>query len=183
MKHVHYNDAFEVIGITEHLEGSSDPLGDRFVEVEDDVEVALGMTVDPEAKKLTPNKERQDAIINGPRIEALCDKVDAERDRRVNTRFLFEGRWFQCRPQDVVNITGAGASALAAVVSGSPWPEDFQWITEDNSVVPMDAQKVIAMGNAYTAFRRAMIFKASEMKARVRAGEEVDYLSDSSWEG
>lgn len=114
--------------------------------------------------------------------EELCDAIDAERDRRVGTRFQHDGVWYQCRPADVANITGAGASALAALVTGAAWPADFVWIAEDNSTVAMTAEDVIAFGNAYTAFRSAMIFRAAALKARVRAGETMDYLSDAAWE-
>lgn len=114
--------------------------------------------------------------------EELCKRIDIERDRRVSDRFQFAGVWFQCRPADVTNITGAGASALAALVVGAPWPADFVWIAEDNSLVPMTAAEVIAFGNAYTEFRAAIIFRAAALKARVRAGGTVDYLADAAWE-
>lgn len=135
------------------------------------------------------SQERQDFILACLRgepvpltVEQRCDAIDSERDRRANSRFQFEEKWFQCREQDIVNITGAGATALSVIVSGGDWPEGFAWIAEDNSLVPMSALEVIAMGNAYTAYRRNLIFRASEMKARVRAGEAVDYLSDEAWE-
>lgn len=116
-----------------------------------------------------------------PSVEAVCDAIDSERDRRANDRFTYAGNWFQCRPQDVVNITGAGATALSTIVAGGDWPEDFAWIAEDNSHIPMTALEVIGLGNAYTAFRRNLIFRASEMKTRVRAGETVDYTAESAW--
>lgn len=62
MKHVHYDDAGVVVGITEHFQGETDPLGGKFFEVEDDVAVELGMDADPVSKTVTPNEERQAAI-------------------------------------------------------------------------------------------------------------------------
>lgn len=112
----------------------------------------------------------------------VCAAIDRERDRRMHTRFQFNGVWYQCREQDVVNITGAGATALASLVAGTPWPAGFVWIAEDNSRVPMTAAEVIGLGNAYTAFRSALIFKASDLKALVRAGESVDHVTDAAWE-
>ena len=123
-----------------------------------------------------------DTVTPRPSVEDICAAIDRERDRRMHTRFRFEGVWYQCREQDVVNITGAGASALAALVTGRPWPADIVWIAEDNSRVPMAAAEVIGLGNAYTAFRGALIFKASDLKALVRAGGTVDHLADAAWE-
>lgn len=117
-----------------------------------------------------------------PSPEDVCFAIDRERDRRMHTRFPFNGVWYQCREQDVVNITGAGAAALASLVAGTPWPAGFVWIAEDNNRVPMTAAEVIGLGNTYTAFRSALIFRASDLKGRVRAGETVDFLSDEAWE-
>lgn len=147
--------------------------------------MTMQMLIDGEVLEVSPADFALMGLINPapqPSADELCAAIDRERDRRMHTRFAFHGVWYQCREQDVVNITGAGASALAALVMGAPWPADFVWIAEDNSRVPMTAAEVIALGNAYTAFRGALIFKASDLKALVRAGEKVDYMADAAWE-
>jgi hypothetical protein len=123
------------------------------------------------------------------RITEACRGVDKERDRRIALDFEFQGKMFQARPEDVVNIGGAGTSALAAIVAGAQpgnlrWSnpaQDFVWITSDNSLMPMDAHTCIAFANAYKARRTQMIFIASAIKARMRAGERVHWDQDAEW--
>ncbi|MDV2965098.1 DUF4376 domain-containing protein [Nitratireductor aquimarinus] len=98
--------------------------------------------------------------------------IDAERDRRINGGFTFEGVEYQSRPEDRENIAGAATAALGAIVAGAQpgdlrWhggTEDFAWIAADNTMHTMDAQTVYAFGQAAMAHKQAHIFAARTLK-------------------
>lgn len=115
------------------------------------------------------------------------DAIDAERDRRIDTGVTFNGTRFQTRPQDERNVTGAVLLATNAILAGAQpgdlrWhggASDFAWIAEDNSIVTMDAQTVIAFGQAVAAHKSAHIFAARALKDSVPI--PADYTADSYW--
>lgn len=118
------------------------------------------------------------------------EAVDAERDRRVALGFAYQGKSFQSRPDDFTNLNGASTAAVAAVLNGSQpgdyrWADpakDFAWIATDNSLVPLDAVGMIGLGSAAMANRSRLIFVASGIKARIRAGEAIaDVTADALW--
>jgi hypothetical protein len=79
------------------------------------------------------------------------DHVDGERDRRVSSGFMFQGKLYQSRVEDQKRINGAGTLAAIAIMGGAQagnlrWhggTTDFVWIAGDNTLTPMDAQTVI----------------------------------------
>ena len=96
----------------------------------------------------------------------------------------------QSRPDDFTNLNGASTAAVAAVLNGSQpgdyrWADpskDFAWIATDNSLLPLDAVGMIALGSAAMANRSRLIFVASGIKARIRAGEAIaDVTADALW--
>lgn len=104
----------------------------------------------------------------------------ARRDVLIDGGVVFNGTMFQSRPTDRENIQGAFSLALAAILGGSQpgdlrWnPEqpdaDFGFIALDNSIVPMDAQTVVAFGRAAAGRKSALIFAARIIKDRIAAG-------------
>ena len=100
------------------------------------------------------------------------DQVDAERDRRIDGGFSFNGVMYQSRPSDRENIAGASTASGIAMVTGSQagnyrWhggDEDFAWIASDNSTHPMDAQTMFAFGQAAMAHKSNHIFAARALK-------------------
>ena len=113
--------------------------------------------------------------------------VDAERDRRINGGFIFEGVEYQSRPEDRENIAGAATAALGAIVAGAQpgdlrWhggAEDFAWIAADNTTHTMDAQTVYAFGQAAMAHKQAHIFAARDIKDADPIPEDV--ADDGYW--
>jgi hypothetical protein len=116
-------------------------------------------------------QEVADAIGFDDRI-TLASEVDVERDRRVAAGFMFNGSLFQSRIEDQKRINGAGTLALIAVVSGAQagnlrWhggSSDFVWIAANNSLMPMDAQTVLAFGQAAAAWESRHLFAARALK-------------------
>jgi len=113
--------------------------------------------------------------------------VDAERDRRIDAGITFQGKVYQSRAGDRENIAGAAQLAFMAMVAGAQpgdlrWAEedeDFEWIAEDNSRVPMDAQTVVAFGKTAALRKQALVFAGSNLKKQ--APIPVDYTDDKWW--
>jgi hypothetical protein len=115
------------------------------------------------------------------------DAIDAERDRRIDAGVTFNGVRLQTRPADRENVAGATQLATLAVMAGAQtgnlrWhggSSDFAWIAEDNSIVAMDAQTVIAFGQAVAAHKSAHIFAARSLKDSDPI--PADYTADTYW--
>lgn len=98
--------------------------------------------------------------------------VNAERDRRVYSTFIFEGTVYDCDESSLARITGAAALAGFAMFGGAlpgnfQWhggATDFSWICHNNTVTPMDAQTCFAFGQAAAANQSAHIFAARALK-------------------
>lgn len=110
----------------------------------------------------------------------LKPKVNAERDRRLR-RFTFEGREFDfCdgRGSDQ-NIAGAATLALAAVMTGVGWDENFTWVAADNSTVKMDAQTALNFGKTAADWKARHIRAARALKDM--SPIPADFADDSRW--
>ena len=113
--------------------------------------------------------------------------VDSERDRRIDAGIEFQGTLYQSGTTDRENIAGAAQLAFMAVIGGAEpgdlrWssPEaDFAWIASDNSLVPMDAQTVVAFGKAAAERKQALIFAARQLKDMLEI--PADYTDDKWW--
>jgi hypothetical protein len=90
--------------------------------------------------------DAQGNVVSDQTTPATTDEVTAERDRRIDDSFVFNGVSYQCRAADRENIAGAAQLAFMAKVTGQPF--SLQWIAEDNSTVTMDADAVIAFASA-----------------------------------
>ena len=128
-------------------------------------------------------KEMKDAAA----LEQIHANIDAERDRRIDGGFEFQGVRYQSRPQDRENIAGAAVAALAAISAGAAigdyrWhggDSDFQWIAEDNTLHLMDAQTMFAFGQAAMAHKQSMIFAARALKDMAEV--PADYADGQYW--
>jgi hypothetical protein len=123
--------------------------------------------------------------LPGPVV--LPDQVNRERDRRAAAGFVFNGKRFQSRVEDQKRISGAATLAVIAVMNGAQpgnlrWhggDSDFGWIAEDNSYVTMDAQTVIAFGQAAALWEAGHVYAARALKD---AGTiPSDYTADAYW--
>lgn len=113
--------------------------------------------------------------------------VDTERDRRIADGFVFQSKDYQSRPEDRENIAGAALAALAAHIGGAladdyRWhggDSDFVWIAADNSLTPMDAQTMFALGQTAMAHKQAHIFAARALKDAEPI--PTDYTDNAYW--
>ena len=118
--------------------------------------------------------------------EQLEDRVNLERDRRMAT-FGFSGKLYDLQGQSLANVSGAGTLSLAAIINGAQpgdlrWADpdqDFTWIANDNTIVPMDAQTTWAFAQTAAAWRKHCIYKARALKDMDPIPS--DYANDSYW--
>lgn len=134
-------------------------------------------------------------LINGqvqpfePAVSMTSADIDAERDRRIAAGFIFGGKLFQAREQDLRNINGAATGAALAMMQGAQagnmrWQggdSDFGWIAADNTIMPMDVLTMIAFGRAAMTHVERLTMVGRSLKDRLAAGETLDISSDALW--
>ena len=121
-----------------------------------------------------------EAVIN-------AESIKAERDRRIQSDFEFNGKMFQRDSVSLQRITGAATLAGFAIGQGAQagdlrWAnanQDFAWIAADNSVVTMDAQTTFAFGQTAASVETAIIFAAKALREMDPIPE--DYADDKYW--
>lgn len=116
--------------------------------------------------------------------------VDLERDRRAEQGFIFAGKLFQARQQDLLNMVASATYAGEARANGAqpgdifwgPGGTPFAWIAYDNSLVPMDAFQMGEFAATAMAFRSNLIMKGRAIKNLIEAGDiGLDPTSDGHW--
>lgn len=116
-----------------------------------------------------------------------ADDVTAERNRRIEAGFEFQGKLYQSTVADRENIAGAAQAAMLAKMAGvsgdkTDWQVEgtpFVWIAADNSLTIMDPDTLIAFAKTALAAKQGLIFSAFELKARNPI--PTDYVEDIYW--
>lgn len=167
--------------------GEFERYGDETLTVDADRRVVVVVReVEPWSAEELAEREAQRRLDTLPLI-------DAERDRRINEGFMFQGVRYQSRLSSALHagdwevFSGKALEAFIAIMGGAQpgdlrWAnpaEDFAWIAADNSRVPMDAQTVIELGKAASAHRTAHTFAGSDLKALQPI--PADYTADRYW--
>lgn len=131
--------------------------------------------------------ETSQKVSLGPVPAVTVDLVNAERDRRIATRFVFNGKAFAFDPNSKQRVTGAATLAGFAIANGAQpgnpdWQgngQPFYWIADDNSLVQMDAQTCFTFGREAAAHESAHIFAARTLKDMNPIPQ--DYANDQYW--
>lgn len=125
--------------------------------------------------------------IPPPPPPATDDQINGEVARRLTLGFTFNGVFYLSDPASMALINDYAFYAYVAIAKGA-WPGDLRWcddqidfkfISIDNVVVPLDAQGMLALGQASAAFRQRIISKGSELK--LMSNRPSDYYDDSHW--
>jgi len=117
----------------------------------------------------------------------LIKKIDAERDRRIAAGFVWRGNTFQSDKESYNNITGAGASATAAIVTGTNpnnvyWANKdraFTWLSMENIFVEMAPADVLDFGQTSMNHKSKYIFAGRILKNLDPI--PLDYQDDKWW--
>ncbi|TCT29747.1 DUF4376 domain-containing protein [Martelella mediterranea] len=136
---------------------------------------------------LDQHRDAVAAFVEGRENRMLRNAVDAERDRRIADGFLFAGVKYQSRPGDIDKISRWAASARSAIEAGTVAGDyrwhgqnyDFAWIAADNTTHKLDAQAMVALGEAVLAHEQAHIMAARTIKDMDPI--PADYANDSYW--
>lgn len=144
-----------------------------------------------------PSRDFRDAwVLNGnaveldPTIKAdiLREKVNVERDRRLNLGVMFNGKLFQSDAVSKQRLLGVSLQATLAIINGAQandlrWADpnnDFTYISADNTAVALDAPDTIALGQAVAAYEKLIVYKARALKD-APGGPPDNYADDSHW--
>jgi Domain of unknown function (DUF4376) len=147
-------------------------------------EKSRSITFDGERVNVTVNYDLTD--LSKRQLAMLAD-VNEHRDNAVNSGFTFSGNLYQSDRRSRENIAGAAQLASLAIAAGArpgdfKWDgsgENFGWIATDNSIVPMDAQTVVAFACGAAAFKKRCIMHGYELKqaiANARNHDELDAI-------
>ncbi len=123
---------------------------------------------------------------NNPPLPKQSD-VNAERDRRLDADFAFQGKLYQRDSKSLSRITGAATLAGFAIANGAQpgdyrWhggDTDFEWIASDNSLTKMDAQTAFQFGQVAANVETRIVFAAKSL--REMDPIPVDYDDDARW--
>ncbi|NTG48957.1 DUF4376 domain-containing protein [Agrobacterium rhizogenes] len=115
------------------------------------------------------------------------NQVDEERDRRIDMGFTFNGVRYDSDAPARENLSGAATAALSAIIAGATvgdynWLDpssEFEWIAQDNTKIPLDAQSTFALGQAALSHKSAHIFAARAIKDQ--SPIPSDFADDSHW--
>lgn len=115
------------------------------------------------------------------------EQVNAERDRRVQTTFSWNGKAYQLDERSLTRITAMGADARFAKAAGAnnsnkKWHggiEDFGFIATDNSVTSMGVDDVISFSNAAKLWVNNHTMKARALKDMNPIPQ--NFTDDSYW--
>ena len=118
---------------------------------------------------------------------ATSEDVNAERDRRVSSGIPFNGKLFDFDQNGKDNITGAATLAKFSILKGSKagdyrWanPEvDFSWITQDNTMMLLDAPSMSTLGDIAAGWTTSHFVAARLIKDMSPIPE--DYTDDKYW--
>lgn len=133
-------------------------------------------------------RQLEDGTFEAPPAPPVSpEDVNEERDRRTQAGFLFAGKHFDFDMRSKTNISGAAQMAFMVMIGGAQagnlrWnggSQDFSWIAKDNSLVPMDAQTVVAFGQAAAAHEQAHVLAARALKNM--GPIPSDYQDDKWW--
>ena len=111
-------------------------------------------------------------------------EVNINRDKTIESGFIYDGNLFQSRQSDRENIMGAAMAASMAISSGAVagnynWTgngTEFVWITADNTLVQMDPYDVLGLYNAGLTFKSTLTFVARGIKNSILAAETIEAL-------
>jgi hypothetical protein len=115
------------------------------------------------------------------------EQVNIEREKRIVSGFIFNGKLLDFDASSKANISGAAQMAFMAIVAGAKagnkrWnngEQDFAWRTADDTFMPMDAQTVIALGQAAAGHEQRHRIASWVLKAMNPIPD--DYMDDKYW--
>jgi hypothetical protein len=125
------------------------------------------------------------ALISSPPLAGLKARKSAAIDKafqaKINAGFMHGGHIYQLGPDKfgrwaMDNITAKGAEAgiiLANTPGAEPWPADFVFVDAANASVPLDAEAMLAMAQAASAYVTALRLNYRALKTANAVAADV----------
>jgi len=141
-------------------------------------------------------KQRFDALFSsyirlwkmaGPVVERTLDEVKTDKRQQINSKrdsleqsgFPYLGKVIDSNPVSVQRISIAAQAAQFAAASSQPFSID--WTCQDNSILTLTADSMIAMPVALAMFANSIHHIAREKKALIDAAITIAEVNEVIW--
>lgn len=106
-------------------------------------------------------------------------ELDKAKKRALNSDVFYNGNYFQNRETDRNLIT----STITLYQTLGELPKGFVWISSDNKQIEVTLQDLINIGALMGAKVNEVTIKARNLKDKVIASDDKDYINSITWEG
>ena len=106
-------------------------------------------------------------------------ELDKAKKRALNSDVLYNGNYFQNREKDRNLLT----STITLYQTLGELPKGFVWISSDNKQIEVTLQDLINIGVLMGAKVNEVTIKARNLKDKVVASDDKDYINSITWEG
>ncbi|TKX29517.1 DUF4376 domain-containing protein [Campylobacter estrildidarum] len=106
------------------------------------------------------------------------DEIDKARDKAIEGGVSFKDKIFQSSEKDRNLLT----STVSLFSIAKQVPEDFVWITQDNTAVPFTLEELIQLGSIMANSVNTNTIKARELKDKIEQATSLEELNQIAWE-
>lgn len=106
-------------------------------------------------------------------------ELNKAKKRALNSDVFYKGNYFQNRETDRNLLT----STITLYQTLGELPKGFVWISSDNKQIEVTLQDLINMGALMGAKVNEVTIKARNLKDKVIASDDKDYINSITWEG
>lgn len=107
------------------------------------------------------------------------DQINSRRDTLEASGFTYLGKPFDSDSRSVQRISVACLAAQAAIAAAEPFSID--WTAQDNSVVTLDGEAMIAMPAALASYALELHNHAKDCKAEIDAATTIAAVDAIAW--
>ncbi|EHW0428036.1 TPA: DUF4376 domain-containing protein [Campylobacter jejuni] len=137
---------------------------------------------------LTPISEEEfNALINPPKSEEellneakelKINEINAKKENILNGGFSFKDKIYQSSNEDQLRINGAVTNAL---VNPNLIPY-IDWIALDNTTTRFSVEEFKLFASSMAYFIQQTIFRAKDLKEKIRNATSLEELNSITWE-
>lgn len=106
-------------------------------------------------------------------------ELEKAKNKDINSDVLYKGNYFQNRETDRNLLT----STITLYQTLGELPKGFVWISSDNKQIEVTLQDLINIGALMGAKVNEVTIKARNLKDKVIASDDKDYINSITWEG
>ncbi|EOH9591175.1 DUF4376 domain-containing protein [Campylobacter jejuni] len=137
---------------------------------------------------LTPISEEEfNTLINPPKSEEellneakelKINEINTKKENILNGGFSFKGKIYQSSNEDQLRINGAVTNAL---VNPNLIPY-IDWIALDNTTTRFSVDEFKLFASSMAHFIQQTIFRAKDLKEKIRNATSLEELNSITWE-